>query len=309
MGDRNYQAEGTGLGLSITKKLIKMMGGELHVESILGHGSTFWMVLDLLKVSGLEQAKTSKKASIIGFKHHTFSQSQEGKDILSQSQEETFTSDILQEKNCKILVVDDNRANRAVMKKLLLPLGFEVFEAVNGQEGVDKALVILPDVILMDLMMPVMSGFEATRKLRQSQELKDVVIIAISASVFEQDRQDCLLAGCNIFIAKPVQIDELLEKLQEYLELEWVYENEGTDCVDVKEDLLEQSLVAPPIERLQELYKLAMIGDVEGITELATELEEQDSQFAAFTAELQRLSNGFEVGKIQELISRYLDLE
>ncbi|MCP4697200.1 MAG: response regulator, partial [Gammaproteobacteria bacterium] len=117
----------------------------------------------------------------------------------------------------KVLVIDDEVINRAILVNLLSNRGFDVSEAENGQEGIKAALTHCPDAILMDLLMPVMDGFETTWQMRQLPELKDVIIIAASSTAYAQHRWDSLAAGCNDFLAKPIHIDNLLEKLRIHL--------------------------------------------------------------------------------------------
>ncbi len=119
----------------------------------------------------------------------------------------------------KILLVDDNEKNRAVLKDMLLPLGFEIAEAINGQDALAKSTIFYPALIFMDLVMPVMDGVEATRQIRQISALEGIIVIGISASTLEAKRQMSLQAGCNDFLAKPIHIDELLECLQTHLRL------------------------------------------------------------------------------------------
>ncbi|MCK5522925.1 MAG: response regulator [Thiomargarita sp.] len=280
--DKKHQIEGIGLGLSITKKLVELMGGKLHVESTVGKGSTFWVMIKLSEVPGFERLEATKKSLIIGFKGTPH----------------------------KILVIDDDDAARTFIVTLLTSLGFDVIETMNGKEGVEKALVFKPDVILMDLMMPLMNGFEATRRIRQTSELKEVVIIAISGSVYEQDRKDSLLVGCNDFIAKPIQSDELLEKLRLYLELEWTYQEDTSNLPNhspetVSEDDKKIPMIAPPPKLAEALYQLAMKGDVGKLMEEAKELQ-SDKQLAPFADELLQLANNFKVRKIRELIKPFL---
>jgi len=194
VGDKNYQVQGTGLGLAISKKLVDMMGGVLRVESTLGQGTTFWLNIDLPEVSN-ENALQPEQRVIIG----------------------------IEGTPCKILVVDDIKENRSLLVKLLSPLGFEIVEACNGQDSVEKAQQYQPDLILMDLIMPEMDGFEATRQIKKYPQLKEVPIIAISASAFDFHQQQSQEAGCNDFIAKPFKTDVLIEKLHQHLNLKWIY--------------------------------------------------------------------------------------
>ncbi|RKZ61858.1 MAG: hypothetical protein DRR08_07670 [Candidatus Parabeggiatoa sp. nov. 2] len=291
VGESHSQAEGTGLGLAITKKLVEMMGGELHVESTLGQGSTFWMVLDLLEVSDL--VKKSDKAEqpvIIGF---------EG---LSR----------------KILVVDDKWENRSVLVNLLTPLGFQLVEASDGQECLDKALQSHPDLIFTDLVMPVMDGFEATRQLRKIPEFKEMPIIATSASVFDLDQQESLDAGCSDFIGKPIRAEVLFEKLRIHLGLTWIYERESSADV-VKENVAHSrspgglcktdesvSVVGPSAQQAAVLFDLAMMGDIGGILEEIDRLEESDEQLAPFCDFVRQLAKSFDEEQICHLVEQYL---
>ena len=278
VGDQKHQNEGTGLGLPISKKLVEMMGGALNVKSTLGKGSVFWFDLALPFVNEWRPVDNIYERHVIGFK---------GKSRI-------------------ILVVDDKNANRAVLVNLLSPLGFEVLEASNGEEGFEKALAKRPDVILMDLVMPVMDGFEATRRIRQSAKLPEVVIIAVSASAFKQDRQDSLAAGCDDFIAKPISTDEMLDKLHKQLKLEWVFDTDNPESQDSLQSLEEAPLVGPPAQEAKMLYKLAMQGNVGRLIEQASQLEKTDDKLKPFATKLRRLAEEFQVRKIRELIKLYL---
>ncbi|HAA31300.1 MAG TPA: hypothetical protein DCE56_30815, partial [Cyanobacteria bacterium UBA8553] len=135
------------------------------------------------------------------------------------------------------------------------------------------------------LVMPVMDGFEATRQLRQTIDLKDMIVIAASASAFDQDHRQSLAAGCNDFISKPIRIEELLERLKRHLRLEWVYESKE-NCEESNVDFGESRfsinpavMVIPPDEKMKVLYKLALIGDVIALQEKATKLEQLEEKF------------------------------
>jgi len=160
VGDAAHRGEGTGLGLMISRNLIRLMGSDLHVKSQAGEGSLFWFDLALPEVADWKEAAPGEPQKILGAKGTAPT----------------------------ILVVDDKQGNRAVYVDLLSPLGFDVIEATNGQEGLDKATEYRPDVIVADLIMPVLDGFEMIRRIRQSALLKDTMIIAASASVFEEDQ-------------------------------------------------------------------------------------------------------------------------
>ena len=310
VGDQNRETEGTGLGLAISRQLVQMMGGELNVKSTLGKGSVFWLDLDLPEVDQGADVANATAQNIIGFKGS----------------------------KRKVLVVDDKWANRSVLVNLLEPIGFEVDEATDGSDGLNKVGEFQPDVIFMDLVMPVMDGFEATRRIRMLPELSKMVVIAISASVFDFDQQQSRKVGCDDFLPKPVREVDLLEKLQLHLGLEWVYEEKDVDAIapslspegfsksrvvgrinDQKKNslhsglcsatltdlTLQTSLVAPPPEEIATLLDLAMRGDLRGIVKQAARLEALDRQWVPFATHLRQLAKGFKGKQILEFLKQY----
>lgn len=108
------------------------------------------------------------------------------------------------------------------MVNLLQPIGFDISEANNGQEGLEKALSLTPDLIISDLVMPVMDGFEMMRQLRKLPQLQNIILVTSSASVFEIDRHKSIDAGADEFLPKPVQAEVLLEMLRVHLQLQWI---------------------------------------------------------------------------------------
>lgn len=293
IGDPSRRAEGTGLGLAISQKLVQLMDSELHVKSRLGQGSMFWLDIDL--PTGLEEAEIieHREGSIIK----------------------------IQEKY-RVLVVDDKWENRSVLVDLLCPLGFEVIEAVDGQNCLEKTLQHKPDVILLDMRMPIMDGFEAVKRLRQLPFVDRVIVIAMSASAFDYDQEKCLAVGCDGFISKPVRVEKLLEQLRRHLGLEWVYEEKNEETrkkheiknsplsglgSDVLTDVtLQTTIVAPPREHLTALYELAMMGDIRGIQQQAKRLEQLDEQFLPFAKQLSQLAKGFQEKQILEFVRKYI---
>ncbi|MEG4572370.1 AAA family ATPase [Microcoleus sp. N3A4] len=280
VGEANLKIEGTGLGLAISRQLVQMMGGEIKVKSTLGQGSIFFFDLDLPEVS--EWATNAAKANahvIVGFKG--------GKR--------------------KILIADDKWQNRSMMLGMLQPLGFELMEATEGQDCLNKAQEFQPDCILMDLMMPIMSGLEATRRIRKSQGQTKLVVIATSASVFDFDKQQSVDVGCNDFIPKPIRIEELLEKLRTHLGLEWIYEDnlEEIRKAEAEKKSLTSEIVAPPDDEIAALFNLAMMGDLRAIGERAKKLEQLNEQWGPFATHLRQLVKGFEEQQILEFIKQY----
>jgi len=198
VGEKKRQTEGTGLGLAITRQLVQMMGSDIHVKSQVGQGSTFWFELEMTTASEWVQSIMAASAEkIVGFEGNTR----------------------------QILIVDDRWENRTVLTALLQPLGFQVVEAVNGRDGLEKAIALSPDLIITDLLMPEMDGFALIQNLRQTPNLEDVKIIVSSASVFESDQNRSLAVGGDDFLSKPIQADELLRQLERHLGLVWIYQS------------------------------------------------------------------------------------
>ncbi len=285
VGENSRKIEGTGLGLAIGRQLVQMMGGEIQVKSTLGVGSTFFFDLDLPEVSEWANKTAQTHAeSILGFKGD----------------------------RRKIIVADDKWENRTILAAMLQPLGFEVVEATDGQDCLSKALTFQPDCILMDLMMPVMSGLEATRRLRKLPELRDITVIAVSASVFDFDRRKSIEEGCNDFLPKPIRADDLLEKLRVHLGLEWICDSETAERSlepDTQRKSATGEMVAPPPEELEALFDLAMMGDLRGIAERTAQLEQVDEQWLPFASHLRQLAKEFEERKILDFVKHYMGSE
>ncbi|MGA7933960.1 MAG: ATP-binding protein, partial [Kovacikia sp.] len=241
VGSIKKQAEGTGLGLAITQKIVQMMGSTLQVQSEPEKGSIFWFDVELSEAQNrVEVSNTKQDGNLVGF--------------LGQKR--------------KVLIVDDRWENRSVMVNLLEPIGFEVLEAEHGQDGLDKALEIKPDLIITDIAMPVVDGYEMMKHLRQLPHFCDVPIIAASASVFDADKHKSLEAGANEFIPKPIQANRLFDALGKLLKLEWIYEEKAQKRED-KNELQPASntlqIIPPSFEDLtllQELSRKGLVNDL-----------------------------------------------
>ncbi len=197
------------------------MGSTIEVQSQMNVGSVFWFDVDLYQAE--EWVKTSQidhRGQIIGIK----------------------------DRQPKIVVIDDKWANRSVISNLLTPIGFEVSEANDGDEGWEKILEVQPDLIVTDLVMPELDGFELIKRVRESENFKDTIIIVSSASVFETDQYRSLEAGGNTFLPKPVQATELLQKIQQYLQLEWLYEANEDPLAIVSDS---NEVISPPATEME----------------------------------------------------------
>ena len=283
VNDKRIHTEGTGLGLAISQRLVRMMGSELYVTSTIDQGSMFWFDLELTVIdeSRFEREVQQKHQQIIGFKG---------------------------EKRT-VLLADDKETNRAVLKDMLVPLGFNVLEAVNGQDLLDQAATCHPDLILIDLVMPVLDGLEATRRLRSLREVKDVVVIAISASVSDQKKQESLVAGCNAFLAKPFRVEDLLDLIQLHLKLEWIYQEEQGKLPVGSQSSRSGPMIPPLPGELAELYNIAMIGQITKLRKYVDHLEATDPKYLPFAAKIRQLAKEFRIEEIQEFIQHYLNGE
>jgi signal transduction histidine kinase/ActR/RegA family two-component response regulator/tRNA A-37 threonylcarbamoyl transferase component Bud32 len=266
VGDQQAKSEGTGLGLAITKKIVEKMGGTLDVQSVLGRGSVFTVTLELSEAQG-------------------------STGVAPAPSWETITR--YQGERRSILVVDDIPANRAVLRDLLSPLGFEVSEAEGGEAALGVARARRPALILMDLAMPGMDGCEATRRLRQMPELRGVVILACSASLSKERIAESAQAGCDGFLAKPIEASALLEQIERHLGLDWIRKaNDAPPTGTEQENVV---LCLPPADMLAGLLDLADQGRLEELVEQAHWLERQDARLGPWLREVRALADSFEL--------------
>jgi PAS domain S-box-containing protein len=282
-GEVICRMKGTGLGLPISRQLVQLMGGSLQVRSEPGKGSRFWFEIAVpVKAAATEAARLPDR-QISGY----------------------------QGPRRRVLVVDDTGSNREVMAGFLQAAGFEVGEAADGAESIRQAQKLRPDLILMDLQMPVMDGFEAALRIRQIRELREVVIIAASASVSEEDQSRSREAGYDAFLSKPISWPKLSALLEKHLKLEWEYseprEQAGTITPATAAPI--ERLAPPPLPELEVLLELARMGDLSAIQERAAHIEILDGRFIPFAKRLSALAGGFEEQEILNWIRKCLEVK
>lgn len=264
--------EGTGLGLAISKRLVALMGGELEVASTPGEGSRFWFDLALPVVAPEDSEPEPPERMIVGVRGA---------------------------KRC-ILVADDREDNRGLLRDMLVPLGFDVHEAGDGQACLRAALALQPDAVLVDLRMPVMEGEEVIGRLRATLALRNLVIIAISASAFEHNREQCIDAGADDFLPKPFRLEKLLQLLCRHLGLELRYAKAESPQVDVPAATAQ---VVLPTRRWEALAEAAKRGDVQALRQEAEYLAQSDPQYRVFAEELVTLAKSFRLKRIRQLLN------
>ncbi|WP_338040318.1 ATP-binding response regulator [Methylocucumis oryzae] len=260
-------ASGSGLGLTISKILAEIMGGELTVSSTPGQGTTFSLRLFLPNLGTVSEPDINEV--ITGYRGL----------------------------RKKILVVDDQPEHRDVIITILEPLGFKMLEAASGEDCLVIAKDFKPDLILMDLGLPGIDGAETAVQLRHAK--LTMPIIVLSANAYASDRLIAINAGCNDFLAKPIHVQNLLNKLKLHLALTWLLANEEPDNTLAESE----PLLLPPDDIIKSLTQLARIGDLLGLNKQLDELIKHQPQYQPLAQRVKALASEFRIAEIKKLLT------
>jgi len=269
---------GTGLGLAISHQYIELMQGTVSVKSELGKGSLFQVTLPVQSVDEktILNIPTSSRSHITG--------------IVTTAKQKKY----------RILIVEDQFENRLLLQRLLESVGYEVQVALNGQEGVEQFTRWEPDFIWMDRRMPVMGGIEATQQIRKLSGGDKVKIVAVTASVFDQDRKAFMDAGANDIVNKPYTNDDIFSCMAKYLDVEYIYADESNAEDKIQSaDISQQQLSNIPEQLLTELREAVTSLDVEQSIAIIEQIIPIDEPLAA---KLQQLVENFEFEILLESI-------
>ncbi len=266
--------QGTGLGLIISQQFVKLMGGEITVSSTVGRGTIFKFDIHL-GVADATAIKTKPPTRRV---------------IALQPNQQSY----------RLLLVDDRWDNRQLLIKLLNPLGFEIKEATNGIEAIERWSSWEPHLIFMDMRMPVMDGYEATKRIKATIQGQATAIVALSASNFEETRAVVLSVGCDDFIHKPFREADIFDALHKHIGVRYLYDEPPIEPNSTPtQALTPEAIAALPAGWLASLQKAAIEGDVDLIL---IQIEQIRSQNDAVANALASLAKNFQFKQLLALI-------
>jgi CheY-like chemotaxis protein len=258
--------QGTGLGLPISKQFVNLMGGDIKVTSKVNEGSIFTFDIKLRLAEEIDyQGKTPKNREVIALQPD--------------------------QPHYSILIAEDVEENRLLLIKLLSPIGFDVRTANNGEEAIAIWQEWKPDLILMDMLMPIMDGYEATRKIKAMAEDKNenIKIIAITANALSGANVAPLEAGCDDYMPKPYREEMLFEKIAEQLGVKYCYREDISFSSDSDTEnfvLTRESFQVMPQDWIKKLNQGALESDEDVITDLIAQIPETNQNLAETLTQL-----------------------
>ena len=272
--------QGTGLGLPISRSFVQLMGGDITVKSTLNRGSIFRFEVPIETVTEAEITTPTPMQRVVG---------------LAPNQPE-----------CRILVVEDNWENRYLLVKLLKTMGFQVEEAENGAEAIAIWENWEPHLIFMDMQMPVMDGYEATKRIKSHHKSQATTIIALTASAFEENRTQILAVGCDDFVRKPFPEDLLFSKIAEHLGVCYRYQKKTSPPTPPSDELpqildtvsLEKAISVMPKDWINQLHQASAECSYDLVFGL---IEQIPAEHAPLIAHLKSLADNFIFDRLMEL--------
>ncbi|HEY9635479.1 MAG TPA: ATP-binding protein [Coleofasciculaceae cyanobacterium] len=275
--------EGTGLGLAISRKFVKLMGGEMTVSSQVGRGSIFKFDIQVSRVDAAAIKTHQPTGRIIALEPN--------------------------QPRYRILIVDDKWSNRQLLMKLLNPLGFELKEASNGEEAIATWENWEPHLIWMDMRMPMMDGYEATKRIKATTKGQATAIIALTASVLEEERAVILSGGCEDFVRKPFREADIFDMMHKHLGVRYVYE-EATDSrqqyTQSQNSPIGFAFATLPTELVTNLQQAAIRIDMDRIDSLIAQIHTYDASLAS---RLSLLAADFKYDEILTLIQQSYEMK
>jgi CheY-like chemotaxis protein len=269
------KGSGTGLGLALSRELANLMGGNITVISEPGVGSVF--TFDVLMQKGNAEAiETNITQQVIGIAKPKIAH--------------------------RILVVDDRDENLKVAVNLLKLVGFETMEAVNGKEAIEKFEIWNPHLILMDMRMPVMDGYEATRLIKETEKGKQTAIVALTASAFEDERKKIESLGMQGYIRKPFRENELFGTLGKLLDIEYIYEenlHKPEDKYVDNEKLIADDIAKLPKSLIIKMTDALAVADLDLLVDLIESIGADNSGIAQ---KLMNMAKNYEYENLQQLL-------
>lgn len=263
------QGSGTGLGLALSKELAQLMGGDISVSSKTGEGSIFTIKVEY-KEGNIDDIEKLENKKIISIANH--------------------------DKKYKILVVDDKVENLKVTVNLLNVVGFETIEAVDGKDAIEKLSNNRPDLILMDMRMPVMDGYEAIRMIKSMKEFKDIPIVALTASTFEDERKRIEALNIEGYIRKPFRENDLFNIIGNLLKVQYIYEKENES---ERKIVSETRNIQLSHKQVSEISDAISVADMDKLLVIIDQIELIYPQFAY---KLKVLAQNYDYSQIEELL-------
>ena len=268
--------EGTGLGLAIVRKQIELMGGVLTLHSTPEDGSEFNVTLHLPPAKG---------------------------SIPTQSLLGTNVSRLAKGQQVKALVADDNLTNRNVLSGILEDVGVETITADNGRDAIKKIHTHQPDIVFMDMRMPIMDGVEAIKQISKEFPEGNIKTVAVSASALDNERKDFIAVGCNDYISKPVQIERVLECMANLLKIEYEYIIPDHDR-SATETPIELAELKIPEDLFSRMIEAARLHNISDLKVCLNETEELGESGHALLQHLYPLVTKYDMGGIHKALNQ-----